>query len=90
MGRAKRSSKMIDKATRRAAALKAIDPALNLGAGLSIADYDGLLAAARRDLDVYNTALSAVDAAQNGLVASEKRLADLSERMLAGVAAKHG
>jgi len=40
--------------------------------------------------DAYNALLSQADQAQNELLAAEKAIRDLSERMLAGVASKYG
>lgn len=90
MARSKKESLVIEKAQTRLAALKSIAPALSLGTGLSITDYTAGVASARVALDTYNSLLSQVDEAYNTLLAQEKSLRDLSERMLAGVAASFG
>lgn len=90
MARSKKESLVIEKAQTRLAALKSIDPALSLGSGLSLTDYTASVTSARQALDTYNSLLSQVDEAYNTLLAQEKSLRDMSERMLAGVAANFG
>jgi hypothetical protein len=90
MPRPKRTSKVLDKANRRAAGLASIDPDLNLGEGLTLAKYRDTISDAQAKLDRYNTLLSQTDEALNTLQAAEKALSDLSDRMLAGVGAKYG
>ena len=89
MGRIKRMSKILDKANLRAAGLRSIG-AQDFGGGLTSASYEQALADTRTRLDDYNQALSTVDEKANLLAASEKTLQDLSERVLAGVAARYG
>lgn len=89
MGRSKRMSKVLDKANARAAGLRAVG-AFDFGNGLNTTAYEGALSDVRAKLDEYNQALSAVDEKYNSLLAAEKTLQDLSERVLAGVAAKYG
>ena len=88
MGRAKRGSKVLERATRRASSLRSIDPALDLGNGLTLKFYVAAIADTGAKLSAYNGELSASDAAKNDLADSERRLADLSERMLSGVGSK--
>ena len=90
MSHRKRSSKLLDKANRRVAALRSINPKLDLGSGVTLEVYEASIEKVRTDLDAYNMVLSEVDAANNALIEAEKSLADLSERMLAGVATKYG
>lgn len=44
----------------------------------------------RQKLDGYNTALSEIDSRLNTVQDTEKKLRDLSERMINGVASKYG
>ena len=88
MSRSKRSSPAIDKATTRLASLKGIDPNLDLGNGLTIAEYEGRIADAKGRLEGYNSKLSSLDGDLNKLEAAEDALNDLSDRMLAGVGVK--
>src|SRR5438046_3957656 len=90
MSNRKRSSKHLEKASRRVAGLRSINPNLDLGSGVTLESYVATLEKVRTRLDGYNMLLSEVDAANNGLIEAEKDLADLSERMLAGVATKYG
>jgi hypothetical protein len=90
MARTKRTSKVLEQAQRRAASLASIDQVLDLGNGLTAAAYNTAITTAQTLLTEYNQALSTVDDRLNALVAAEKRLQDLSERMLAGVAARYG
>ena len=89
MGRIKRTSKILDKANVRAAGLRSIG-AQDFGGGLTSASYEQALAEVRALLDDYNQTLSTVDEKANLLAASEQKLRDLYERVLAGTAAKYG
>ncbi len=86
----KRTSPDLDKAQKRVAALASIDAALDLGGGLTLAAYRQQVQSLTTKLETYNTALSTVDEIGNQIRGEEKKLKDLTERMLAGVAAKHG
>ncbi len=90
MSRAKKTSQILEIANTRLAGVKSIDAQLDLGNGLSVAEYQAAIEAVRVALEAYNTVLSLVDEKQNEVVAKEKRLRDLHERMLMGVAARHG
>lgn len=90
MARRKRSSSVITASNTRAAALESIDPALDLGNGLTLAGFKANIAATQQKLDGYNTQLSALDGLLNDVEAAEKELNDLSVRMLAAVGAKFG
>lgn len=90
MARRRRVSKVIDNAQTRLAGLKSIDPALDLGTGLTAASFDTAVKDAQTKLATYNQTLATIDDQYNALVASERALGDLSERMLAGVAARFG
>jgi hypothetical protein len=79
----------LEKANVRAAGLRAIGPE-DFGGGLTSTAYEAAVEDARRKLDDYDQALSTVDEKANILADAEKRLQDLSERVLAGVAAEYG
>jgi hypothetical protein len=89
MGRKKRTSKILDKASARAAGLRSIGPQ-DFGNGVTSAAFEAAVTDTRDRLDDYNQALSTVDEKANLLADSEKRLQDLTERILAGLAAKYG
>ena len=90
MPRTRRRSATADKADARATALSSINPALELGESLTLAAYKAKIIATRTVLEAYNTLLSNADAALVALEQSESELADLSERMLKGVASEFG
>ncbi len=90
MPRLKRSSTTLEKAQRRIAAIKSIDPALNLGNGLTIASFSTAITDTQQKLETYNTVLSTVDQSYLAIQTAERSLRELSERMLLGVAAKYG
>jgi hypothetical protein len=91
MSRKKRIiSNVIQKAAARAAGLESIDPALDLGVGMTLELYQSAIAEARAKQAAYNTLLSWGDEAKNELEAAEAKTANLSDRMLAAAAAKFG
>ncbi len=90
MARRKRSSKVLEKADRRIASLRSINPDLNLGNGLTVDGYTTLITDMRDRLAAYNTVLSTVDKAYNDLLTTEQKLGDYSELLLLGVATKFG
>ena len=90
MPRKKRSSPVLDRGERRAAALKSVNPSLDLGEGLTLENYMLRLELLRSQLATYNESLSFVDRALSTVRDTEKEIRDLSERMLIAVAAKYG
>ena len=91
MARLKRkTSRKVRNAAARAAGLESIDPELDLGNGLTMADYRAAIVDARTNQSTYNTQLSYTDEAKLRFDASEAAVAELSARMLAAVSAKFG
>lgn len=90
MGRLRKTSKVLEKAQVRVAGLKAVDPALDLGNGLTVVAFDAKIVSTSKKLADYNQQLAVVDEMQNQFVFEEESLGDLSERMLAGVGARFG
>lgn len=90
MSRRKRGSKILDKAQRRIAALKSINPTLDLGNGVSIEAFATAIKTTQDRLEAYNSSLSTVDMAQEVFELAEKSLMELTEHMLVSVAAKYG
>ncbi len=86
----KRSTSHYESAITRLAALKSIDAKMDVGNGLSVAMYETAISDLRSKIDDYNTYLSLVDEKKNQIEDSEKKLQDLSDRMLTGVASKFG
>jgi hypothetical protein len=89
MGRLKRTSKVLEKASARSAGLRSIGQE-DFGGGLTTASYEAAVEDAQQKLEDYNQSLSVVDEKAHILAESEKKLRDLNERVLAGVAAKYG
>ena len=90
MARQKRTSPIAEAAGTRASALESIDANLDLGNSLTLGAYKSAISSVAFQLSSYNTKLSEIDGLLNALEAGEKSLADLSERMLTGVATKFG
>lgn len=86
----KTSSVVLENAGARAAGLGSIDPALDLGGGIELVAYRAAIVDAQAKQTAYNTLLSQVDEASNAFEAAEDKVRDLSDRMLAGVAARYG
>ena len=86
----RRSSQVIADAQQRSTNLKAIDPNLDLGGGLTVAAFDNEIAITQTALEKYNTLLAQADAALNKLNDQEKELGTKSGRMLAGVGVRYG
>ena len=90
MPRQKRSSRVLDKADKRVAALMSIAPDLDLGNDLTLAAYLEQIGTLRERLTLYNTTLSNVDQYHNDVNDLEQTVSDLSEQMLLAVAVKYG
>lgn len=90
MPKQKRSSPVLERAERRASALKSISRTLDLGNGLTLESYQLEIEALRSQLDTYNESLSFADRALSTVRDTEKQINILSERMLIAVAAKYG
>lgn len=86
----RKSSKIIAEAQERAGNLRAIDPNLDLGNDLTLANYNDKITETQTALDTYNGFLAQADAAGNDFRTVEKELRDLSSQMLSGVKVKYG
>jgi hypothetical protein len=89
MARKKRNSKKYEAAIVRKASMESIDPNLDLGNGLTLAVYQTQIDSTKKALDDYNTQLSNLDGLSNILKAEERKLGNLSQRMLNAVASKY-
>lgn len=85
-----RNSKTLERAQLRIASLKSIDPSLDLGNGLTIAALSTLIEETRTIVESYNTALATIDQTSSLVREKEKAIADISERMLFGIASRYG
>ena len=90
MPRPKKISRILDKAESRLAALKAVNISLDLGSGLTVENYEHSIQGLRQKLEAYNTCVAVVNDANIAVGEGERLLAELSERMLIGVASKFG
>ncbi|MCE9646687.1 MAG: hypothetical protein K8S20_11875 [Chloroflexi bacterium] len=90
MARQKKLSAILEKAAQRHSALTSIDPALDLGNGLTLAAFRAEIENARALQDEYNALLSQVDGTYNRFQEAEISVRDLSQRMLAGVGVRFG
>ncbi len=90
MAMRKRESAALGRANIRAAKLKSIDPALDVGNGNTVTDYDKKIGVVKKANDDYNTAKAAVDGQLDDLEALEKDLDAMTVNMLTGVRSKYG
>ncbi|BAT55947.1 hypothetical protein NOS3756_49440 [Nostoc sp. NIES-3756] len=90
MARTKTASPTLEKAEIRAARLKAIDPNIDFGDARNLQNMTQLIEQLRARIDAYNTALTVINSSKTDIKRLEKMLADLSEKMLIGVAFKYG
>jgi hypothetical protein len=90
MARPKRTSPILEKSDRRASAMGAIDPNLDLGNGLTLLSFSALIEIMRAKENAYNSALSNLDKLYHEMLETERELGDMAEHMLIGVAAKYG
>jgi hypothetical protein len=86
----KTNSKVLEKATLRAAGLQSIGTHLNFGEGLTLKAYNQLIQELHGKIASYNVSLSEVDQAKAEIAELERLLGDLSDRMLTGVATQFG
>jgi uncharacterized protein YciW len=86
----RKTSKVIAAAHQRAANLQSISPTLDLGNGLTLANYTDKITSAQAALDAYNIQLAQADGLGNDFKAEEKEMRTLSTRMLAAVGVKYG
>jgi hypothetical protein len=80
----------LEKGRKRLAGIKSIDPVLDLGNNITVANYEEAIGKMNDNLAAYNTALSTVDDLYNVCIAQQDILKDWNERVLSGVATKFG
>lgn len=90
MARKKRTSAISGKAKTRLAGLKSIDPALDLGNGMTVAAFEAVITQTDDSVHDYNTTLSSLDDKLNTISGNERTLTDWYERMLLGVGTRYG
>lgn len=82
--------KDLEKGVTRLAAIKSIDSNLDLGNGITVANYEVQIKAMQTKLGAYNTTLSTVDNQYNDCNTQNDVVKDWNERILSGVATKFG
>ncbi|MBD2079970.1 hypothetical protein [Leptolyngbya sp. FACHB-17] len=85
-----RGSAELDKAQRRLAGLKSINPNLDLGYGLTIDFYSEQIETLRAALEKHNQMVAELDASRKTLDELDRAMANLSGRMLSAVKIKYG
>jgi hypothetical protein len=90
MPRAKRNSKILEQSQRRLEAILSIDPSLDFGSKISVAQYVQDIEQTQKAIAQYNTLLSNVDEAQKIVEAMEQKLAKLSSRLLLSIGMHYG
>ncbi|MBD2447962.1 hypothetical protein H6G76_12385 [Nostoc sp. FACHB-152] len=90
MSRKKRTSRALEKAELRTSGLKAIDPTMDFGENRNLQNMAQLIEQYRTKIEAYNTALTVIDSSKIEMQELEKKLSDLLEKMLIGVAFKYG
>jgi len=80
----------LDKGTTRLASVKSIDSEIDLGNGITAANYETQINLLRTKLNSYNTALSTIDDLYNECIAQIDVVRDWNDRVLTGVATKYG
>jgi hypothetical protein len=90
MARRKKISRILTKSEVRLLGIKSIDSQLDLGNGMSATVYEQEIVSLRQQIADYNTMLAKADAASNEIIEAEKRVSDLTGRMLSGIAMRYG
>jgi hypothetical protein len=83
-------SNALTKAEQRIIGYRAINPQMDFSNGLDLVNYQTSIDRTRQNMEAYNTALIAVEAAQQKLHNEEKQLAYLNEHLFLSVAAHYG
>ncbi|UBF30273.1 hypothetical protein K9N68_34215 (plasmid) [Kovacikia minuta CCNUW1] len=86
----KRRSRVLEKAQSRLSGLQSINPAMNLGSGLTLQGYADLLQFSSTQLQNHNAALAEADRTRIEFAQTEASVSALSSRILSAVAAAYG
>jgi len=90
MARRKRLSSVLEIARLRLTGLKQISPKPELGTKVTVEIFESAVNDFTAEQDAYNGVLAQLDERTNRLDASERELADLSQRVLAAVKGQYG
>ena len=80
----------LEKGITRLAAVKSIDPTLDLGNTINVTNYETQINLLSSKISSYNTALSTIDDLYNDCIAQLDVVKDWNERILTGIATKYG
>jgi hypothetical protein len=86
----KQSSKVLDQALLRVATFESIDPKISFGDDMTLREFAALTQATQNSLREYNAAVTLINQTAQSIQDMEKRLMDIGDRMVMGVACKHG
>ena len=90
MSRLKRNSDVITEARHRHGGMIAISADLDLGHGLTAADFGNEINEFQKFLEDYNEKLAEIDGIRTELISREKKLNEKNQRVLLGTAAIYG
>jgi hypothetical protein len=90
MARRKRNSTILERAQRRLESACSINPALNLGGGLTVTAFAETISDLQSKLAAYNTALSSIDKLADDVKNAEQIVNEMSEKMLMGIGSQFG
>ncbi len=90
MPRKKRTSAVLEKTEQQIIGFQSIDPSLNFGDAISLKHLTELNGQLRDQVNQYNMMLTALDSAREKIETLEKSIRETSERLVSGVALKHG
>ena len=90
MSRIKKTSLVLERAHQRLSGMESVDPALDLGNGLTTITFNAQVDTFQDRLDKYNQHISDLDAERNDLLALEKLLRETNKTILQGVGVKYG
>ncbi len=88
--RKKSLSATLSFAEERLAGVKAIDPTLDLGGGLTATDFEQMILNLKVALQAYNTKLSSLDSESNAIDDAAQALKFFSRRILQAIGAIYG
>jgi hypothetical protein len=90
MPRTKKTARVLERIEHRLAGLKAIDPNIDFGKERNVQYMTELTQKLRSRIEAYNTALTTIDTTRTEMADLEKKLNDVAEKMLIGVAFTYG
>jgi hypothetical protein len=84
------TSKILEQAMLRAATFESIEPKIDFGDGMTVSEFTALTQSTQFALREYNAAVEVINKNAQSIQDMEKRLAEMGDRMVMGVACKHG